>query len=214
MSPGIADFRVGPKSGDLWAGRLSNADPRRSAQSADFRAPFPPETPSKTRDGDVRKRAAGSQETPPYDILTGSRNPDFRIFGVSGAAFAGAPIARFRGGFRRKCGPKIDNPRRPAGAQVPEHFRLPEIGSSGITPDLLLAEPSAGSHGPFFAGNAGLDLPSPNVLSDRETSDEELSYYHLLPGRMGQQRIAIFQCPNRRKQNRLVKNKHSPWGSP
>ena len=61
MSPEIADFRVGPKSGDVWAGRLSNAGPRRSAQLVDFRTPFSPETPSKTRDGDVRKRAAGTQ---------------------------------------------------------------------------------------------------------------------------------------------------------
>ena len=61
MSPEIADFRVDPKSGDLWAGRLSNAGPRRSAQAADFRTPFSPETPSKTRDGDARKRAAGIQ---------------------------------------------------------------------------------------------------------------------------------------------------------
>ena len=44
--------------------------------------------------------------------------------GVSGAAFAGVPIARFLGNSRRKCGPKIDHPRRPAGAQVSEHFRL------------------------------------------------------------------------------------------
>ena len=61
MSPEIADFGVGPKSGDLWAGRLSNMDPRRSAQLVDFRAPFSPETPFKTRDGDVGKRAAGIQ---------------------------------------------------------------------------------------------------------------------------------------------------------
>ena len=33
--------------------------PRRSAQLVDFRAPFSPGTPSKTRDGDVGKRAAG-----------------------------------------------------------------------------------------------------------------------------------------------------------
>ena len=59
MSPEIADFGVGPKSGDLWAGRLSNTDPRRSARLVDFRTPFSPETPSKTRDGDVGKRAAG-----------------------------------------------------------------------------------------------------------------------------------------------------------
>ena len=61
MSPEIADFRVGPKSGDLWAGRLSNAGARRSAQSGNFRTPFLPETLSKTRDGGVRKRAAGTQ---------------------------------------------------------------------------------------------------------------------------------------------------------
>ena len=59
MSPEIADFRVGPTSGDLWAGRLSNTDPRQSAQLVNFRTPFSPETPSKTRDGDVGKRAAG-----------------------------------------------------------------------------------------------------------------------------------------------------------
>ena len=59
MSPEIADFGVGPKSGDLWAGRLSNADPRRSAQLVNFRTPFSPETPSKPRDGDVGKRATG-----------------------------------------------------------------------------------------------------------------------------------------------------------
>ena len=58
MSPEIADFRVDPKSGGLWAGRPSNTDPRRPAQSVDFRAPFPPDTLSKTRDGDVRKREA------------------------------------------------------------------------------------------------------------------------------------------------------------
>ena len=50
---------VGPKSGDLWAGRLSNMGPRRSARLVDFRTPFSPETPSKTCDGDVGKRAAG-----------------------------------------------------------------------------------------------------------------------------------------------------------
>ena len=60
MSPGTGDFRVGPKWGDLWAGRLSNADPRRSAQSVDFRASFPPETHYKKRDGDVGKQAAGT----------------------------------------------------------------------------------------------------------------------------------------------------------
>ena len=60
MSPEIADFRVGPKSGDVWAGRLSNAGPRRSGQPVDFRAPFSPETPRKTRVGDVRTRAAGN----------------------------------------------------------------------------------------------------------------------------------------------------------
>ena len=59
MSPEIADFGVGPKSGDVWAGRLSNADPRRSAQLVKFRTPFSPETPNKTRGGDVGKRAAG-----------------------------------------------------------------------------------------------------------------------------------------------------------
>ena len=59
MSPEIADFGVGPKSGDLWAGRLSNTDPRQSARLVDSRAPLSPETPSKTRDGDVGKRAAG-----------------------------------------------------------------------------------------------------------------------------------------------------------
>ena len=61
MSPEIADFRYGPKSGDLWAGRPSNVGPRRSAQAADFRAPFSPEIPYKTRDGDAKKRAAGTQ---------------------------------------------------------------------------------------------------------------------------------------------------------
>ena len=60
MSPEIADFGVGPKSGDLWAGRLSNMDPRRSAQLVDFRTPFSPGTLSETRDGDVTKRAAGT----------------------------------------------------------------------------------------------------------------------------------------------------------
>ena len=58
MSPEIADFGVGPKSGDFRAGRLSNADPRWSAQSVDFRAPFSPITRSETRDADVSKRAA------------------------------------------------------------------------------------------------------------------------------------------------------------
>ena len=60
MSPEIADFRAGPKSGDLRAGRLSNADPRRSAQSVDFRTPFPPETRPKTRDRHAKKRARPS----------------------------------------------------------------------------------------------------------------------------------------------------------
>ena len=59
MSPEIADLGVGPKSGDLWAGWLSNADLRRSAQLADFRTPFSPETACKTRDGDAAKRATG-----------------------------------------------------------------------------------------------------------------------------------------------------------
>ena len=61
VSPEIADFRAGPKSGDSWPGRLSNTDPRRLAQTANFRTPFSPETRCKTRDGAVRKRAAGTQ---------------------------------------------------------------------------------------------------------------------------------------------------------
>ena len=51
MSPEIADLRVGPKSGDLCAGRLPNVGPRRSAQFVNFRTPFSPETPTETRDG-------------------------------------------------------------------------------------------------------------------------------------------------------------------
>ena len=57
MLPEIADFRGGPKSGDLWAGRLSNAGPRRSAQLVDYPTPLWPETPSKIRDRDAKKRA-------------------------------------------------------------------------------------------------------------------------------------------------------------
>ena len=57
MLPEIADFRGGPKSGDLWAGRLSNAGPRRSAQLVDYPTPLWPETPSKIRDRDAEKRA-------------------------------------------------------------------------------------------------------------------------------------------------------------
>ena len=44
MSPELADFGVGPKLGDLWAGPRTNTDPRRSAQLTDFRPPFSPET--------------------------------------------------------------------------------------------------------------------------------------------------------------------------
>ena len=65
MSSEIADCHINPKSGDLWAGGLSNAGPRRSAQLVSFRTPFSPEARFETRDGDVAKRAAGIQETPP-----------------------------------------------------------------------------------------------------------------------------------------------------
>ena len=60
MSPEIADCRVGPKSGDFWAGRLSDTDSGWSAQLVDFRASFSPGPQTKTRDGDVRNRAAGT----------------------------------------------------------------------------------------------------------------------------------------------------------
>ena len=66
MSPEIAEFHVGPKSGDLWAGRLSIAGPRWPAQLVNFRTPFSPETLSETRDGGIGRRAAGLQETPHY----------------------------------------------------------------------------------------------------------------------------------------------------
>ena len=36
----------------------------------------------------------------------------------SGGAFLGVSVARFRGGFRRKKGPGIDQLRRPAGARA------------------------------------------------------------------------------------------------
>ena len=79
MSPGIANFRGCQKSGDSWAGRPSNAAPRRSAQLVNFRAPFPPDTVSKTRDVSGRKRAAGILQALPYEFPRRSRNPDFRI---------------------------------------------------------------------------------------------------------------------------------------
>ena len=58
-SPEITHFRVGPKPGNLRAGRLSHAGPRRSAHLVDFRTPFSPETPCNARGGDVGTRAAG-----------------------------------------------------------------------------------------------------------------------------------------------------------
>ena len=59
MSPEISYIRVGPKSGDLRAGRLPSAGPRQSAQLVNFRTPYSPEARCKTRDGDVRQRAGG-----------------------------------------------------------------------------------------------------------------------------------------------------------
>ena len=98
--------------------------------------PFPPtgEGPSSERS---RSQVAGFRahaETWSF----GRRLPEIRNVGSQGlvreswgrglrvpaAAFAGAPIARLRGVSRRKWGPEIDHPRRPAGAQVSEHFRL------------------------------------------------------------------------------------------
>ena len=58
-STGTADFRVGPKSENLRAGRLASSGPRRPAQLVNLPTPFSPETLCKTRDGDVRKRADG-----------------------------------------------------------------------------------------------------------------------------------------------------------
>ena len=56
-------------------------------------------------------------------------NPEIRISGsrqdvigggllASGGAFSDVSDACFRGGFRRKRGPEIDRPRRPAGARI------------------------------------------------------------------------------------------------
>ena len=59
MSPEIVGFRVGPKSGDLRAGWLSNAGPRQLAQLGNFRTPFSPETPYEKRYGDVGAQPAG-----------------------------------------------------------------------------------------------------------------------------------------------------------
>ena len=91
---------------------------RRPARIVDFRAAFPPETPSKTRDLGSRKRGAGNSENPEIRI-SGSRQ-DVIGGGLlgSGGAFSDVSDACFRGGFRRKRGPEIDRPRRPTGARI------------------------------------------------------------------------------------------------
>ena len=120
VSPGIADFGVGPKSGDLWAGRLSIASPRRSAQLVDFRTPFLPETPSKTRDRGAGKRAR-TTATPCRLPPAGYRPPATPCLHLLPLP----PAARSRRQRARK------GSRRPAGGSRPAALPLPPAGPAG-----------------------------------------------------------------------------------
>ena len=120
MSPEIADFGVGPKSGDLWAGRLSNTDPRRSARLVDFRTPFSPETPCKTRDRGAGKRArvtAAPFRLPPAGYHPPA-TPCLHLLPLP-------PSARSRRQRARK------GSRRPAGGSRPAALPLPPAGPAG-----------------------------------------------------------------------------------
>ena len=61
MSPEIADFRVGPKSGELLGGPLSYAGRRRSAQLVSSRLRFRRTPPLNRATETSEKRAAGIQ---------------------------------------------------------------------------------------------------------------------------------------------------------
>ena len=65
-----------------------------------------------TLPGNPERRISGSRR----EVIWGGP-------GVFGGAFSGGPIARFGGVSGRTWGPKIDHPRRPAGAQVSKQVR-------------------------------------------------------------------------------------------
>ena len=71
--------------------------------------------------GDISSRKSGNRILGIFSEIHGVGVLD------SGDAFADAPDACFRAGFRRKRGPKTGQWRRPAGGRVLESFR-PQIG--------------------------------------------------------------------------------------
>ena len=62
----------------MWAGRLSNTDPRQSARCVDFRTPFR-RKPSLKQATEASGNAPPESSRPLHELLTRSRNPDFRV---------------------------------------------------------------------------------------------------------------------------------------
>ena len=76
-SPGTPGFRVGPKSGDLWSGRLPTAGPA-SRRNWPICRPRFRRKPSPQHATETSVNTPPEPNRPPYEFLPRSRNPDSR----------------------------------------------------------------------------------------------------------------------------------------